>query len=288
MSPETVLTGGAAGAARYTAEEDAAIRAGLAAGRSYRAIAVGMGRSRSGVMARAEWLAAQELASARRQGGGAHRPWTERERDVLRARWGAEPPAALAAELGRTERACREEAQALRIGRCGNLTTLSDVAALFGVPRITVLRWERRGWLCTERSAVGQGQAPARHVPAAALRAFAEEYTWAYDPAAMRPGHWLTEVAAAAHERQGWLTLDQAAAVAHYSRRAVWGWIRKRGLPAQRLGEARNAQPWRWLVRRADVEAFAAQHAQAAPARLAEAMRQSWARRRAAAALAAD
>lgn len=259
----------------YTPQEDAAILAGVASGTPYRRIAAELGRSRSGVMARAVALdrppAARKRRPAARNGGRHARHWTAAEDDYLRAWLGVRSDRAVAAALGRTVVACDGRARRLGHRRGANSLTVAAVGRVFGVPKTTVRHWVKRGWLAAVKRPVRQGAGRLWHVPDAALRRFVRERLHPRDVGRMRPDHWLTALARERVAGEEWLTLKEAAGVVHYSPAAMWRWAATGELAgSDRLRRGRDTP---LVVRRRDLLAAAARHEALVRARMSDANR---------------
>jgi hypothetical protein len=270
MSAAPALTGAAAGAARYTAREDAAIRAGLAAGRSYRALADELGRSRSGVMARAAALdrppkPPKPPRRPRRPAARWRTPWTAADDDVLRVYWGVQPDREVTRRLGRTLRGCRARAEEVGLRRLDNAVTLAEVGRVFGVGRTVVRQWVLRGLLAAAYRPVRRGTSRLWHVSAGALERFVRAHAHPRDLARMRPGHWLTDLARAHLAAQDLLTLAEAARLVPYRPATLCDWVRG-GELACAVDRARVGRDNPIVVRRSDLLAAVARRGVPVPA----------------------
>lgn len=162
----------------WTVEEDALV---LARGEPDRALAGQFGRTVDAIQ--------QRRAKLLRRGRRARRPWLPWEDDWLRQQVGATTAAAIAARLGRTERAV--ESRAWELGLSWKRPpavvtwTASDVARQIGVRcSKTVAWWISAGYLRGEQGPhLPRGGRPAWRVRPDDLRAFLREYPWLYDRA---------------------------------------------------------------------------------------------------------
>lgn len=192
------------------------------------------------------------------------RSWSPQDDALLRCYWGVRPDAWVAAKLGRTAEACKIRAtRFLRQNRAANAGMgAGDVGRLFAVDPTTVTGlWVSRGWVPARRSAVGAGLHQRWSFSGTALRRFVTEFPWAYDPARMLAGHWLTGLAAEIHAADPWLTVGDVAALLHYHREMVRRWVRAGRLPHQRrpnYGQNGGPHGGRIVVRRSDALAFPA------------------------------
>lgn len=193
--------------------------------------------------------------------------WSAAQDDFLRTHWGIRPDRWVAHQLGKARHTCQNRAHVLRLTLRDNIPGLlwvTDAATLFGVSANTVNGWITQGWLRREK--VGAVRIPgtgARAYPLSpdALRQFVETMPWAYDYRRMTPGHPLTEVAQGVGEREGWMRVDDAAALVHYCGSALHLWIADGLLRAewrQPFGLHQGRRRFR-VVREADVRALAAE-----------------------------
>lgn len=203
--------------------------------------------------ARAERLARLATPNARR-----YKRWTRREEVFLTGWWGIKPDEWVARQLGRTVDGCDLRAYHLGIRRMDNHLALDEAAAILGVCSRTITRWTSRGWVAMRRAPIKAYRWKRWSVSEESLRRLVTERSWQLDPAKMRPGHYLTQLAEEAHAREGWLTTAEAAARMNVAQSTVCKWLRRGyGHFVERLqmGGGRNVMT---LVRERDLPALAA------------------------------
>jgi hypothetical protein len=266
MSAALALTGAAAGAARYTVGEDAAIWAAALAGTPWRRLAAELGRSRSGLMGRYEALAPPAPAPAVVPPPSGPKPrynaWTPAQDAYLAAWWGVKPDREVLRGLAargpaRRLPGCERHAWQMGFGRRDNALMLPEAARIFGVLLGTVTTWVRGGLLLAQRRPFRRGTGLVWHVPDESLRRFVRQHGHPYDLDRMAPGHWLTAYAAGVLAGP-WLTLPAAAREVHFAWGSVWRWVRAGDLAARSHARRQKMNPL--MVHREALLAAAAAH----------------------------
>lgn len=153
--------------------------------------------------------------------------WTAHEERFLLAWWGIRPDRWVARQLGRTVDGCELRAWRLGLRRRDQHFGFEEALSVFGIVRNTLHKWIARGWVTARKAPIKAYRRQQWSIAEASLFRLVDERSYLVDPAKMRPGHYLTELAKEAHAREGWRTTAEAAQLAHVAHNTFSKWLTK-------------------------------------------------------------
>lgn len=159
--------------------------------------------------------------------------WSYEQDTRLRELAGTRPAPAIAARLSeehgipRTVAAVRVRAKRLGVSLYVNAVTLGELERVFGVSHHAIVRWWLRPGLMAATRWAGRGPHAGWWIEEAAVARFVREHAYAYDMAAMLPGHRWTRLAEVAQRADRWLTWSAAAAYVGISTTNLDRWLQR-------------------------------------------------------------